>query len=167
MQAPTPDPHEIDRLEKRFEALQEKSQEFVIGDEMSEIYQRNGGGDLNATTSNDFTNYFVSLPSNKLKLWAYLESERLKNLVLREFFKERDVVIEERRMRYENDPDGKLYEAFMRESFTVSPYGINVIGWSFDPDQGGGLFRFALFPVTDRARARREFRSQGGGGDDP
>lgn len=107
----------------------------LIGQEQNEfvkIYERNGGSDLNATTSTDFTEYFVSLPSNRLELWAYMESERLIHPVFREFFKERDVVVEERRMRYDNDPDGKLYEHFMKEAMAGTPYGKSVIG---TPDQ--------------------------------
>lgn len=144
-------PDVIARLKAELKNLQAEQAKLIEPNEFVRIYQRNGGGDLNATTSNDFTNYFVSLPSNKIHLWAYLESERLKNLVLREFFKERDVVIEERRMRYENDPDGKLYEAFMREAFTVSPYGINVIGWPEEighltPTKAESFFQSNYFP---------------------
>ena len=99
-----------------------------VQNEFVRIYQRNGGGNLNATTSTDFTEYFVSLPSDKLGLWAYMESERLKNPVFREFNKERDVVVEERRMRYDNNPDGRLYEHFMQEALAGTPYGKSVIG---------------------------------------
>lgn len=119
---------EIEALETQLNDLQ-KEQAFLFNrNEFVQIYQKNGGGDLNATTSTDFTEYFVSLPSNKLELWAYMESERLRDPVFREFYKERDVVIEERRMRYDNRPEGKLYEIFMSKAFLKSPYGRNVIG---------------------------------------
>lgn len=125
-------PAQIERLQKEFMERQQKETELVNQNEFVRIYQRNGGSDMNATTSNDFTSYFVSLPSNKLKLWSYTESERLKHPVLREFYKERAVVAEERRMRYDNSPDGKIYEAFMAASFDHSPYRINVIGFPED-----------------------------------
>lgn len=112
--------------------LQREHVQWVNPGEFSRIYHRNGGSDLNATTSNDYTNYFVSLPSSKLELWAYMESERIKNPVFREFYKERDVVAEERRSRYEDNPDGKLYETFMKLAFDESPYKNNVIGWPED-----------------------------------
>ncbi|MBI2339821.1 MAG: insulinase family protein [Deltaproteobacteria bacterium] len=127
---------ELEPLAEKLHALEEKDQTLLVKNEFVQIYQRNGGDDVNATTSNDFTNYYVSLPASKMELWAHLESERLLRPVLREFYKERDVVAEERRMRYDNDPDGKLYEAFLSTAFdanpypsgTVSPYGVNVIG---------------------------------------
>ncbi|MBX7148359.1 insulinase family protein [bacterium] len=120
---------DVSALEEKLHALEVQHQQLINQNEFVRIYQRNGGGDINATTSNDFTSYFVSLPASKLELWAYMESERLKHPVLREFFKERDVVAEERRMRYDNNPDGKLYEAFLDTAFDSSPYKINVIGY--------------------------------------
>ncbi|MBI4412023.1 MAG: insulinase family protein [Deltaproteobacteria bacterium] len=115
-------------LVDKLHVLEEEHQKLLVQNEFVQIYQRNGGNDVNATTSNDFTSYYVSLPANKMELWAHLESERLLHPVLREFYKERDVVAEERRMRYDNDPDGRLYEAFLSTAFDTSPYGRNVIG---------------------------------------
>lgn len=123
---------EIEKLSNELKKYQSQEQQLIKKNEFVQIYQRNGGSDINATTSNDYTSYFVSLPSSKLELWAYLESERLRHPVFREFYKERDVVAEERRMRYDNSPDGKLYETFMNQSFDNSPYGINVIGTADD-----------------------------------
>ena len=126
------DPKQLARLERRFRELQEKSRAYVIPNEMSELYERNGGVGLNASTGKDFTRYVVSLPSNRLELWAAVESDRMANPVLREFYKEKDVVLEERRLRYENSPDGRLYEAFIAAAFTVHPYRMPVIGWTED-----------------------------------
>ncbi len=103
-----------------------------VKNEYTNILQRNGGGDLNATTTNDYTSYFVSLPTSKMELWAYMESERRLNPVLREFDEERNVVLEERRMRYDADPDGHLYEAYVTHAFKNSPYKNPVIGWPTD-----------------------------------
>lgn len=118
----------IFKLETKLKELQQEHQNLLIKNEFVQIYQRNGGANINATTSNDYTTYYVSLPSNKLELWAKLESERIKKPVLRDFFKERDVVAEERRMRYDNQPTGKLFEAYLKTSFDKSPYRLGAIG---------------------------------------
>ncbi|OGP09294.1 MAG: hypothetical protein A2048_09940 [Deltaproteobacteria bacterium GWA2_45_12] len=121
---------ELKPLIQELNRLQKEQQTLLESNEFARIYQRNGGADMNATTTNDYTSYFVSLPSNKLELWAYLESERLLHSVFREFYKERDVVAEERRMRYDNDPDGHLYEELMLFAFDKSPYRVPVIGFA-------------------------------------
>ncbi|MEK7288522.1 MAG: pitrilysin family protein [Elusimicrobiota bacterium] len=78
------------------------------------------------------TGYTVSLPSNRFDMWLAMESDRFENAVLREFYQERNVVMEERRMRTESDPMGKLYETFIANAFIVSPYRHEVIGWMSD-----------------------------------
>lgn len=119
-------------LSKQISQLIDEAGKFVVKEEFSKIYQRNGASGLNATTSQDLTSYFVTLPSNKLKLWAYLESNRLRNPVFREFYSERDVVREERRTRVDDSPFGKLYEAFISLSFEKSPYHRPTIGYKTD-----------------------------------
>ncbi|HEY4485296.1 MAG TPA: pitrilysin family protein [Nitrospiria bacterium] len=119
-------------LEARFRDLERKCAERVVPNEVPELYERNGAAGLNATTSKDLTRYMVSLPSNRLELWAAIESDRMANSVIREFYKEKDVVLEERRLRYENSPSGRLYEAFLSTAFTAHPYGMPVIGWTRD-----------------------------------
>lgn len=118
--------------EKRFRDLEQQSETFVVPNEIGEIYDRNGAVGLNATTGKDLTRYVVSLPSNRLELWAAIESDRMANTVLREFYKEKSVVLEERRLRYDNSPSGRLYEAFLAAAFTAHPYGMPVIGWTSD-----------------------------------
>ena len=93
------------------------------------------------------TAYFFSLPSNRFELWAYLESERFRNPVFREFYKERDVVTEERRMRTESSPFGRLIEQFLAAAFTAHPYGFPGVGWPSD-------LQTLLAPPTPR-RSRR------------
>ena len=119
-------------LTEQMQQLIQEAGEWVVKEEFSEIYQRNGATGLNATTSQDLTSYFVSLPSTKLKLWAFLESSRLKNPVFREFYSERNVVGEERRMRVEDSPFGKLYETFIQLAFVKSPYRRPTIGYKLD-----------------------------------
>lgn len=120
------------QLEKQMQQVMEEASELVVKEEFSKIYQRNGATGLNATTSQDLTSYFVTLPNTKLELWAYLESSRLKDPVFREFYSERQVVGEERRMRVEDSPFGKLYESFIQLSFDKSPYRRPTIGFKED-----------------------------------
>lgn len=129
-QGKKPDDYQ-DLIEER-KKLEDEQKQYQVRNEFMRIYQENGGVDLNATTSNDYTTYYVSLPVNKLELWAYMESERLKSPVLRDFFTEVDVVAEERRMRIDNTPQGKIYEAFMNLAFDKSPYKTVVIGPASD-----------------------------------
>lgn len=119
-------------LLKEFENTQKQASQYVIQEDFSKIYSRNGGADLNANTSQDLTTYLVSLPSNKLELWAMLEAQRFINPVFREFYMERDVVMEERRMRVEDSPFGSAYEEFMQMAFAKSPYRNPTIGYGKD-----------------------------------
>src|SRR6202023_1374854 len=98
--------------------------------EYDRIVEANGGVGLNAGTAEDSTNYYYSFPSNKMELWFLLESERFLQPVFREFYKERDVVREERRMRVESSPQGKLVEALLATAFEAHPYRVMPRGWS-------------------------------------
>src|SRR3989338_2691051 len=122
----------IKALKKKMEALETEHQKWVIPEEYDQIYIRHGAEGLNAFTGKDMTGFVVSLPSNKWELYFLMESERMKNPVLREFYKERDVVMEERRMRYETAPQGALWENFISLAFKAHPYASPTIGWSSD-----------------------------------
>jgi len=111
--------------------VMEEHRALIVKDEYSEIYSANGERMLNAGTSNDATYYLVSLPSNRLELWMLMESDRLANPVFREFYSERDVVMEERRMG-ENSPDDVMYETFLATAFDASAYANPVVGWMSD-----------------------------------
>ena len=126
------DPDTLARLQQELADLQERHKEFVVKDEFSRIYAENGGVGYNAFTSKDLTTYLVSLPANKLELWAAIESDRMKNAVLREFYTEREVVQEERRRAYETNPAGMLYENLLATAFTMHPYRNPIIGWHSD-----------------------------------
>jgi predicted Zn-dependent peptidase len=119
-------------LDRKFDALVKQQRENIIKDHMDSIYTRNGGEFLNASTNEDSTNYFLRLPKNRLELWAWLESDRLLNPVFREFYSERDVVFEERRLRTESTPLGKFDEAFNATFWEAHPYGWPVVGWPSD-----------------------------------
>jgi len=126
------DETKLKQLREKLRELQQKQKEFILKDELWETYMRNGGSGLNASTSEDGTQYFVSLPSNRLEMWAYIESDRMREPVLREFYSERDVVFEERRLRTDTQPLGKLWEQFAATAFTAHPYGWPVVGWASD-----------------------------------
>lgn len=128
----TPDSAKLNKLWAEFESLQEEAAQYVVNNEFSEIVNRNGGTGMNATTSADRTNYFYSLPENRIELWFSLESDRFLNPVFREFYKEKEVVREERRSSYESSPVGKLYEAFLTTAYKAHPYGTPNIGWHSD-----------------------------------
>jgi len=122
----------VESLQKRFLALQAQAGQYVVGNEMALMYQRHGGVGLNASTGKDLTRYMISLPSNRLPLWAAIESDRMANPVLREFYKERGVVMEERRLRNDDSPNGLLFETFTSAAFRAHGYGIPTIGWGSD-----------------------------------
>ncbi len=122
----------IEALQKRFTELQDQAGQFVAGNEMALLYQRHGGVGLNAATGKDLTRYMISLPANRLPLWAALEADRMAHPVLREFYKERGVVMEERRLRNDDSPSGLLFETFTSAAFRAHPYGIPTIGWESD-----------------------------------
>ncbi len=122
----------LDQLMQRFKELQDKADEYVVANEMALLYQRHGAVGLNAATSKDLTRYMVSLPSNRLLLWAVLEADRMANPVLREFYKERSVVMEERRLRTDDNPQGLLFETFTAAAFQAHPYGLPTVGWASD-----------------------------------
>jgi predicted Zn-dependent peptidase len=119
----------IAELEKQLAGLEADASKYVIKDEFFELYSKNGGTGYNAFTSRDGTTYLISLPSNKLELWAAIESDRMQNPVLREFYSERSVVMEERRRSTDADPESKLWETFVAASFLAHPYGQPTIGW--------------------------------------
>ncbi|MBZ5588677.1 MAG: insulinase family protein [Acidobacteriia bacterium] len=119
-------------LKAEIEKLFAAEKEVIVKDELDQIYTREGGSSLNAFTTEDQTVYFITVPSNKLELWFWMESDRLANPVFREFYSERDVVREERRLRTESTPTGKFEEAFEAMFWESSPYSHPVVGWPSD-----------------------------------
>lgn len=126
------DEAKLKQLEKAFEEAKDAAQKYVVSNEFAKIVEENGGEGINAFTSWDETAYHYSFPENRLELWAYLESERFLHPVLREFYKERNVVIEERRMRTDSNPFGRLLEQFTGVAFSANPYHRPTIGWMSD-----------------------------------
>src|SRR5579864_3106788 len=126
------DEQKLKQLEQAWQAAIKDAQQYVIPNQFSEIVERNGGEDVNASTGDDHTEYHYSFPLNRLELWAYLESDRYTQPVFREFYKERNVVIEERRLRTDSSPIGRLVEQFLFEAFAAHPYHRPTIGFLSD-----------------------------------
>lgn len=117
---------------KQIFSILEKQREFIKKDEIWDTYLNNGGTNLNAWTGDDMTAYLVTLPENKIELFFWIESDRMSNPVLREFYSERDVVTEERRMRYDNRPLNRYWEHLSAHFYLAHPYRIPTVGWMSD-----------------------------------
>jgi predicted Zn-dependent peptidase len=148
---PRADPKKIEALEARLKVEISKAQAYVIPNMYPRIVEENGGVGLNAGTGLDSTEYFYSLPANRMELWFLLESERFLQPVFREFYKERDVVMEEYRMRIESNPQGKLMQTFLATAFMAHPYRQLGTGWPSDiqrlrASDASGFFRKYYVP---------------------
>jgi predicted Zn-dependent peptidase len=113
-------------------SLEKAQRDLIVKNEFDRIYTTAGASGMNAGTSNDFTIYFINVPANKLELWFWMESDRLAQPVFREFYSERDVVREERRLRTESTPTGRFQEEFEALFWSASPYHWPVVGWPSD-----------------------------------
>jgi predicted Zn-dependent peptidase len=140
------DSAKLHQLEDTFAKAQKASNQYVVTNESTRLIEQAGGQGINAFTAEDITAYFYSLPSNRFELWAAMHAGTLVDPVFREFYKERDVVYEERRMRVESSPIGRLYYEFITTAFNAHPYGFGGIGYpsdlkSFSRTQGEEFFR--------------------------
>jgi predicted Zn-dependent peptidase len=129
---PKADQARVRALENELKAAIDRAQSYVEQNEYSRIIEESGGADMNADTSLDYTEYFYSLPSNRIELWFLMESQRFLHPVFREFYKERDVVQEENRMRVGSSPQGKLLQNFNAMAFEAFPYRNPPGGWPSD-----------------------------------
>ncbi|MBK9965617.1 MAG: insulinase family protein [Holophagales bacterium] len=119
-------------LDAKFDLLVKEQRDLLVKNEFDRIYTKNGASGMNAGTTNDLTLYFITVPKNKLELWFWMESDRLRDPVFREFYAERDVVYEERRLGVESTPTGRLDEAFDSIFWHSTPYTWPVIGYASD-----------------------------------
>jgi predicted Zn-dependent peptidase len=126
------DPQTLAQLQKEWQGAIAAADKFVIKNQFGEIVESHGGVGMNAFTTYDETGYLYSMPSNMIELWAAIESDRFANPVMREFYKERNVVMEERRMRTDSDPTGRLVEQFLGTAFAANPYHRPTIGYPSD-----------------------------------
>ena len=126
------DSDKLAKLTTEFAEAQATASKYVEQNKYGEIVDTAGGVGLNAATSADYTSYFYSFPANKLELWMSLESERFLDPVFREFYKEKQVILEERRLRTDNSPIGKMIEEFLDTAYTTHPYKRPVIGYNED-----------------------------------
>jgi len=126
------DPVKVQALQEQLQAAIEKADSYVESNLYPRIIEENGGVGMNASTGEDSTDYFYNFPANRVELWFYLESARFLHPVYREFYKERNVVREERRMRVESDPQGKLMEQMLATAIAAHPYRNMPGGWASD-----------------------------------
>ena len=129
---PHADAKKIQTLEAEVKEAVEKADSYVVPNLYPTIIEENGGVGLNAFTALDSTEFFYNLPANRIELWFLMESQRFLRPVFREFYKERDVVAEERRMRVESSPQGQLLEALTADAFEAHPYRRPPAGWASD-----------------------------------
>jgi predicted Zn-dependent peptidase len=125
------DKEKIAEWQKEYDDLVQSEKQYIIKDDLWTLYMKNGGTGLNASTSNEVTGYYVTLPSNKIELQMWLESDRMANAYFREFYSEKDVVMEERRLS-ENRPGFFFNEQVSAAFYAASPYHWGVIGWMDD-----------------------------------
>ena len=166
---PKADQSKIDYSRLRLKEAIDVAQTYVDSNEYTRIIEENGGAGLNADTAYDDTEYFYSLPSNRIELWFLLESQRLLHPVFREFYQERDVVQEENRMRNQPGSEGQLMRDFVATAFAAFPYRNPPGGWPSDVDNlrrgmAQAFFdkyyvpaniNFAIVGDVDPAQARR------------
>jgi predicted Zn-dependent peptidase len=119
-------------LQAEFKKLVEEQRKIMVKNEFDNILTTAGVSGMNAFTSEDMTVYFEVVPANKLELWMWMESERIFRPVFREFYAERDVVFEERRMRTDSTPLGKFSELYNSMFWQSTPYSWPTVGWPSD-----------------------------------
>ena len=124
----------VKKLTAEHDSVVNEHRKIFVKDELWSAYQAAGGTGLNAFTSDLMTAYIVTLPKNKVELFMWLEADRMQNAVLREFYSERSVVREERRMRYDDKPTGRFYETLNSMIYEAFPYRVPTIGWPSDID---------------------------------
>ena len=147
------DMEQLEKLNRDFQAAQEDAGQYVVPNEFGMVIELFGGRGLNASTSADRTDYFFSLPSNAAELWFFLESDRFYEPVFREFYKERNVVTEERRMRTESSPIGFALEELLGAAYKAHPYGEPIVGHFSDlqtmtPQKVMHFFRTQYVPAS-------------------
>ena len=152
------------QLIDEFDTAVAEQKTLLVKDEFDRIYTGAGASGMNAGTANDLTIYFINVPANKLELWFWMESDRLANPVFREFYSERDVVHEERRLRTDSTPTGKFDEQFDSIFWQSSPYGWPVVGWPSDLE---GITREEALDFFDTFYAPNNLTAGIVGGFDP
>jgi predicted Zn-dependent peptidase len=142
------DPQKLAQLKQTWQDDIKAADQYVVRNEFAKILESHGGVGVNASTNYDETDYTYSLPANQIQLWAALESDRMAHPVMREFYKERGVVMEERRMRTDSQPTGRLVEQFLGTAFMANPYHRPTIGYASDLNS---------FSATDAAEFFRRY----------
>lgn len=127
-----PDGSLPEEQKSRWDAIHAELERIWVAEEFTRRYEERGAAGMNATTDAELTRYFTDMPRVAFEFWCRMESARILDPVMRQFYRERDVVLEERRMRSEDSPEGKLYEKLLGVSFLNHPYQYPVIGYEND-----------------------------------
>ncbi len=146
--AAKPDKARVEELERKLKDAIASADAHVDSELYTRLMEDNGAVGLNASTGVDSTQYFVSYPSNRLELWFLMEADRFRHPVFREFYKERDVVREEKRMRSESSPQGELLDALLGAAFQGHPYKVSPAGLASDIEN---------FRSTDAQKFREKY----------
>jgi len=129
---PRADQERLDLLDLQLRTAINWAQGFVRPNEFIAILEANGAMELHAATSYDHTDYLCSLPSNRIELWFLMESQRFLAPVFREFYKERDAVLEDQRTRAQSNPVNLMQQEFLAAAFEAHPYRNPEMGWPSD-----------------------------------
>jgi len=128
---PIKDEEKIKKLKEEAQKLEDEAEKYQVREAFWKIYNELGQSQMNAFTSTDYTGYVVSLPSDRIESYFIIESDRFKNPALRDFYKERSVVLEELRMN-KSDPSRISWENLLSHAFVAHPYHNPTIGWEDD-----------------------------------
>ena len=123
---------EIQKLEQQLTALEQEGALYGRQGELDVIYATNGATDVNAFTIQDMTLYLASMPEEKLELWFWLESDRLLNPIFRGFFNEKSVIRQERGLRIDSTPTGRVENEIRAAFWGSHPYSWPTIGVAED-----------------------------------
>jgi predicted Zn-dependent peptidase len=126
------DPMHVDMLRNQLRIATDNAQRLSASSEYRRVFEENGALDLNATVTATSSEFFYSLPSNRLEFWFLMESQRLLHPVFRDFYREREAVTEEYRQRVEASSQGKLMAEVLAAAFQAHPYRNPSGGWPSD-----------------------------------
>jgi predicted Zn-dependent peptidase len=129
---PRADAGKLAGLEAEFKLAIGRADSYVIPNQYVQILLENGSVDMGAAVTYDSTEFRYNLPSNRIELWFLMESQRLLHPVFRDFYRERDAVVEENRVSVETSAQGKLVQNLLATAFAAHPYRNPELGWTSD-----------------------------------
>jgi predicted Zn-dependent peptidase len=116
------DQSRVDMLRNQFRLATDSAQRYAASGNYLRIIEENGAVEFNSQVSTGFSDYAYSLPSNRTELWFLMESQRLLHPIFRDFYPERELLLEEYRQRVESNTQGKLMAELLSAAFKAHPY---------------------------------------------